>query len=135
MIRIWIVEDSEDEAVLLKRKLEKMGWIFSFEFFTSGEAFETRLKQCLADEASKKDLPQLITLDLGLPGESGLELLRKIHQVQDLTSIPIIIFTASGEKEDMTASFKSGATFYLKKPLDAELLHEVLNQLRVTNRL
>ena len=73
-------------------------------------------------------------VDLGLPGESGLDLMKNLRTFPDLAQMPVIILTASEDKTDLLQSYKGGAAVFLKKPLDPDLLQEVLNQLKVTNR-
>lgn len=131
---LWIVEDSQEQVELLKTKLEKRNWRFEISSFDSAEKANAALKECLSSEQKKASLPNLIILDLGLPGEGGLSVLKNFHQAPGLSQLPVIVLTASGDQSDMSQSYRGGAAFFLKKPLDEELLYQVLHQLKVTNR-
>ena len=67
-------------------------------------------------EAIKKQLPELIILDVMLPGEDGLEILRRIRQSAVTRSVPVIMATARGEEYDKITGLDSGADDYLVKP-------------------
>lgn len=67
-------------------------------------------------EALKTEKPQLIVLDIMLPGEDGVEILKKIRENPDTTSIPIIMATAKGTEIDKIQSLDLGADDYLVKP-------------------
>ena len=60
--------------------------------------------------------PSLILLDWMLPGMSGVDLARKLKEVQETSNLPIIMITAKGEEEDMVRGLDSGADDYVTKP-------------------
>ena len=84
--------------------------------------------------AGKKTALDLILLDLGLPGEHGLEVLKKLKNHPSLKDTPIIVMTSSEEKKDKVETFKRGGTFFITKPYTEDLLREVISHLRVTGR-
>lgn len=128
MERLWVIEDSREQVELIKIRLHQMGWKFDITSFPSGEKMLDAVR-------SGAELPKFMILDLGLPGEYGLAVLQRIKSNPALSSIPVIILTASNETSDLQQSYKLGGTIYMKKPLDSELLHEVLSQLKVTGRI
>ncbi|MCL2224506.1 MAG: response regulator [Defluviitaleaceae bacterium] len=62
----------------------------------------------------------VILLDVNMPGISGFEVLEKLQSSEKTKSIPVIILTASDEKEDMKQAFSLGAVDYIKKPFTEE---------------
>ena len=80
---------------------------FDAEGFPDGESFL---------EALRSEKPELVLLDIMLPGESGVELLRHMRESRDTTDIPIIMATAKGGEYDKIESLDMGADDYLVKP-------------------
>lgn len=120
---IFVVDDHPDAAALLVDLLGMAG--YQAKTFFSG--FEV-IKELQA--ASR--LPDLILLDLMMPGMDGLEVVRRIKANTDLPFIPIIIVTASGESQDRIAGLQTGADDFLFKPINrSELLARVRSLLRL----
>jgi two-component system, OmpR family, alkaline phosphatase synthesis response regulator PhoP len=117
---ILVVEDEEDIRELLKYNLEKEG----FKVFgaATGEA---------ALQAVRDRLPDLILLDLMLPGIDGLEVCRKIRGGAQTRHLPIIMLTAKGEEADIVTGLELGADDYMTKPFSPRVL---LARLRATLR-
>ena len=65
-------------------------------------------------------IPDLIFLDLKLPGLDGTALLRLIRERQSLADVPVVVFSDSDHPTDLAACRNLGATSYVRKPLDAE---------------
>jgi two-component system, OmpR family, response regulator MprA len=115
--RILIVEDDPAVASALSRRL-------SFEGFDVAVASDG---PSAFDIAAERE-PDLIVLDLMLPGMDGLEVARRIRRGIDS---PILMLTARGSLEDKVAGFESGADDYLVKPFAfPELLHRIRALLR-----
>ena len=68
------------------------------------------------DEALKKEKPSLITLDIMLPGEDGISILKRLKNDERYRNIPIIIASAKGEEYDKVIGLDLGADDYLAKP-------------------
>lgn len=101
---ILLVEDEAELRFFLKTALEKEG-------FEIKEAIDT--KEAL--EKIKEKLPDLILLDILLPGENGFEFLRKIKNDPNLESIPVLILSNYGERESIERGLQLGAKDYLIK--------------------
>ena len=118
MNQILIVEDSKLEADKLRKCLENQG--FSILIVTSGEEAEIRLKTFK---------PNLIVLDVILPGESGFELCRKLKTEPTTQNIPIVIYSTKDKEIDRTWGDMSGADAYLSKTVDEITLLQTVTRL------
>lgn len=105
MKRVLIVEDEKDLAELLAFNLEKEGYATT----------------CVHDgraglERAVADLPDLILLDLMLPGLLGTEVCKELRRDQRTAHIPVIMITAKGDEIDRVVGFEVGADDYIVKP-------------------
>jgi DNA-binding response OmpR family regulator len=115
--RVLIVEDDADIADVLRRSLRNEG----YEVRTSGDGNE-------ALDIAAGFTPDLVVLDLGLPGLDGVEVCRRLRDDGD---VPILMLTARSETEDRVAGLDSGADDYLVKPFErTELLARIRALLR-----
>ncbi len=102
--KVLIVEDDEFLRVLTAKRLEKEG--YQVAVAVDGESALT-----VAGESN----PNLILLDLLLPGVNGFEVLGQLKKSDKLKSIPVIVFSNLGQKEDIEKAQKLGAVDYLIK--------------------
>jgi len=120
MTRILVVEDDRDIAELVARYLERSG--FEVDILSSGT-------QVLAAIASRP--PDLLILDLMLPGVDGLEICRSIRSTTATRTIPVIMLTARAEESERIAGLEIGADDYIAKPFSPnELVARVRALLR-----
>lgn len=103
--RIFVVEDEPDIAEVLTYNLEKEG----FEVLVQKRGDE-------ALEAIRRDPPDLVILDLMLPGIDGLEITRTLKRSSATERIPIMMLTARGEEVDRIVGLELGADDYISKP-------------------
>jgi two-component system phosphate regulon response regulator PhoB len=103
--RILLVEDEPDIAEVLQYNLEKEG--FEVELARRGDA---------GLEAVRREAPDLILLDLMLPGIDGLELTRMLKRDTATSRLPIVMLTARGEEVDRIVGLELGADDYISKP-------------------
>jgi two-component system, OmpR family, alkaline phosphatase synthesis response regulator PhoP len=108
---VLVVEDEEDIRELVSYNLLKEG--YQVAGVASGE-------DALAAVASKP--PDLILLDLMLPGLDGLSVCRKLKAAPETHSLPIIMLTARGEEPDIVAGLNMGADDYVTKPFSPKVL-------------
>lgn len=106
--RVLVVEDDADIADVLRRSLRNEG----YEVRTSADGVE-------ALDMAVGFVPDLVVLDLGLPGLDGIEVCRRLRQEGD---VPILMLTARAETEDRVTGLDSGADDYLVKPFHKEEL-------------
>ncbi len=103
--KILVVDDEKDIVELLQFNLEREG----FQIIPSYQGED-------ALRLAKKELPDLIILDLMLPGIDGLEVCRILKRDPSILSIPIIMVTARGEEADIIVGLELGADDYISKP-------------------
>jgi two-component system, OmpR family, alkaline phosphatase synthesis response regulator PhoP len=108
---ILVVEDEEDIRELLKYNLEKEGYRV-FGAATGEEGLR----------AVRDRRPDLILLDLMLPGLDGLEVCRRIRGEAQTQPLPIIMLTAKGEEADIVTGLELGADDYIVKPFSPRVL-------------
>ncbi len=109
--KIYIVEDEPDIRETLKYNFSNEG----FKVFTAPDG-----EQALSD--IKKVLPEVLILDLMLPGLSGLDVCKSIRADDDIKDMSIIMLTAKGEEIDRVIGFELGADDYVTKPFSVREL-------------
>ena len=119
-MKVLIVEDDGDIAALIAHYLEKTG--YTAEVLADGGRALAR---------AKESLPDLVILDLMLPGLSGMEVCRALRADDRTAGVPIIMLTARGEESDRILGLDVGADDYVVKPFSAnELMARVRALLR-----
>lgn len=120
MPQILVVDDESHIQELVKFNLEKEGY-----------QVETASDGMMAVEKAEQLLPDLILLDVMLPGMSGLEVCRTLHSKKSTQNIPIIMLTARSEEIDKILGLEMGADDYITKPFSPrELVARVKAMLR-----
>jgi DNA-binding response OmpR family regulator len=116
-VRVLVVEDDSTVAEVVVRYLEREG--FAAEWVADGNA---------ALESAERELPDLVVLDIMLPGVDGLEVCRRLR---NKAPIPIIMLTALGEESDRVLGLDLGADDYVSKPFSVrELMARIKSVLR-----
>lgn len=109
--RILLIEDEEDIAALIKLQAE-----------LSGYKLHVEVDGINGYRAAEREKPDLIILDIMLPGESGFDVCRKIKNNVDLKHIPIIILSAKNSEIDVVLGLELGADDYVAKPFSPKVL-------------
>jgi two-component system, chemotaxis family, response regulator PixH len=104
-----IVDDSATERSIITSYLEQIGVKVSIS--VSGEEALEKIGQ---------DLPDLIVLDVVLPGRSGFEICRELKGSEHTNKIPIVLCSTKGTEMDKFWGMKQGADAYIPKPIDRE---------------
>lgn len=122
---ILIVDDELSTLKLLGMALEREGYRI---------AAAQDARQALA--RIDAEIPELLILDVMMPGVSGLDLVEQLRARRDTATLPVIVLSAKGEVADRVAGLKAGADEYLVKPIDTiELMARVASLLERTRRL
>jgi CheY-like chemotaxis protein len=120
---ILLVEDNPDDETLTVRALRRSGLANAFDVARDGqEALDYLLDH-------SRPLPRLVLLDLKLPKIDGLEVLRRVRQDPRGKLVPIVILTSSKEERDLVAGYTSGASSYVRKPVDFDQFADSVRQL------
>lgn len=117
MARILIVDDSPSQLVGLTRVVEKLGHtVITAEDGAAGV------------EAAKRDLPDLILMDVVMPNLNGFQATRTISRDEKTSHIPIILVTTKDQETDRVWGMRQGAKAYVTKPIDEAVLAETISQ-------
>lgn len=125
---VYIIDDAVDSRNLIRNILRVGGYDQIKEFASAIEAIEhirTQLKQKTAVEID------CILLDIMMPDMNGLEALKKLRKIPELTVVPILMITADTHDTSLQKAFDSGADDYVKKPFTKiELLSRIRSVLK-----
>src|ERR1700691_4623919 len=109
--RILLIEDEEDIAALIKLQAEITGYRLRVE-----------VDGINGYRAIEREKPDLVILDVMLPGKNGLDVCRKMKSVPELKNIPVVILSAKGEELDVVLGLELGADDYVSKPFSLKVL-------------
>jgi two-component system, OmpR family, alkaline phosphatase synthesis response regulator PhoP len=109
--KLLVVDDEEDILELLRFNLSSEG--FHVVCVATGEE---------ALEKVRSELPDLVLLDLMLPGIDGLEVARRLKNQPGTREIPVVMLTAKGEEGDIVKGLEMGAEDYITKPFSRKVL-------------
>lgn len=115
---VLVVDDSKTELMFLSNLLHVHGLTVR-----TAESGEAALK-CLADAK-----PDLILMDVVMPGQNGFQLTRFIHRKPEYADIPIILCTSKNLETDRVWGLRQGASDYITKPVNAQELMEKIKAL------
>jgi CheY-like chemotaxis protein len=107
---IVLVEDNPADVLLVQKALQAKGINCSLTCFDSGEKALKNLSQ------KGRLAPDLILLDLNLPGVDGVDVLGKVLAIPRLSEVPVVILTSSESASDMQRTARMGAAHYIRKP-------------------
>mgnify|MGYP003773867145 FL=1 len=110
-IKILLVDDEPDILEIVGYNLRNEG----YQVFTAANGIE-------AVKSAKKNIPQLILLDIMMPEMDGIEACEKIRKIKTLDNVIISFLTARGEDYSQVAGFDAGADDYITKPIKPKVL-------------
>jgi twitching motility two-component system response regulator PilH len=116
MAQVLIVDDSPTEAHVLKGMLEKNG-------------YETEIAESGAEgiERAKVFKPDLVLMDVVMPGLNGFQATRQLTKDPETSDIPVIIVTTKDQETDRVWGLRQGARDFLTKPVSEQRLMEKIN--------
>ena len=109
--KVLIVEDSKTETMFLMDLLQKNG----YSVRSAGNAED-------AFKRLSEEKPDLILMDVVMPGQNGFQLTRSINRTPEYTAIPIILCTSKNLETDRVWGMRQGARDYITKPVDSSEL-------------
>ncbi len=116
MAKVLIVDDSPTETYKLTTMLEKHGHsVVTAENGESGVA------------EAKKEKPDVVLMDVVMPGLNGFQATRQLSKGNETSAIPVIIVTTKDQETDKVWGMRQGAKAYLTKPVEEKLLIETIS--------
>ena len=109
--KVLIVDDSKTETMFLTDILQKNGYVVS-----SAENAEEAFKRL------EEQKPDLILMDVVMPGQNGFQLTRAINRTPEYADIPIVMCTSKNQETDRVWGIRQGARDYITKPVDSSEL-------------
>jgi PAS domain S-box-containing protein len=121
---VLVVDDNAEIRDLLRAELELQG--YTVHALTNGAE---------AVDMVPRIQPDAILMDLSMPAMSGIETTRTLKSIKQTKHIPVIMITASDNKQDILESFEAGATDYVKKPVFIPELHSRLKTVLTSKKI
>lgn len=117
MSKVLIIDDSPSQLVSMKRAVEKLGHdVVTAEDGAAGV------------EAARRELPDLILMDVVMPNLNGFQATRTISKDPNTGHIPIVLVTTKDQDTDRVWGMRQGAKAYLTKPIDDDELSRVIQE-------
>jgi len=127
---ILLVEDNQDDEALTLRALKSHNLANEVVVARDGsQALDYLFRAAEGKAGETAVLPELVLLDIKLPGMDGLEVLRRLRQNPATRRLPVVMLTSSVEETDRLASYDLGANSYVRKPVDFVEFTEAIKQL------
>jgi CheY-like chemotaxis protein len=121
------VEDEPDDAFFMERAFRQCAPDVELRILTNGGEAIRFFTEDFERVQHGELAPGLVLLDLNLPGNSGLEVLREIRAQPLLKMLPVIIYTSSNQQIDIVEAYRCGCSGYLVKSRSPERLKDVVN--------
>ena len=123
-IEILLIEDSPSDATLTMQSLQQSKITNTLHWVETGEAAMDFLYQ--QGDYANAPRPDLILLDLNLPGMDGREILAEVKADPNLRRIPVVVLTTSSDEADVLRSYDLNANCYVTKPFDVQRFIQVI---------
>ncbi|HOF18607.1 MAG TPA: response regulator [Phycisphaerae bacterium] len=127
-IRIMLVEDDPGDQKLIRQSILRQKLANDVCVMENGEEALEYLNACKAGDPNCA-VPELILLDLNMPGMGGKEFLKRLKSDENLDTIPVVILTTSDSDQDILDTYKLHASGYIKKPVELKAFQEVMSTL------
>lgn len=124
--KILIIDDNPAEAEIITEAIAEASPHLQVEMVNSGKEALDLLQQ--PESGTGRFLPDLILLDLNMPGIDGRQLLMEVKQDQRLCHIPVIVVTTSDSENDIISAYRLHANCYVVKPLH---FHEMMTLIQM----
>lgn len=128
---VLYAEDEENDAFLMQRAFIKACVTNPLRIVVDGpSAIRYLAGMGEFSDRTQHPLPCLLLLDLNLPRQSGLEVLKWVRERPEFSDLPIVILTSSSQDRDIDSAYRLGANGYLVKPASSEKLIDLVTGLR-----
>jgi CheY-like chemotaxis protein len=117
-MKVLIADDDRVLTRLAAAGLKTRGW----QIEVANDAMQALMF------AMKAPHPDVIALDIGMPGGTGFDVLKKLAQSSRTSQIPVVVVSGSITEKDEALVAELGAVAFLRKPVDAQTLHETLSR-------
>lgn len=126
-VRFLLVEDDEGHASLVQLALAEHHIANAVDWVHTGDDALAYLRG--TGRYADRPRPDVVLLDLKLPGMSGHELLSAIKSDDGLRAIPVVVLTTSSDENDRARAYRAHANSYLVKPIDFHEFHRMVRDL------
>lgn len=126
-IEILLIEDNPGDVRLTLEELSQAKIHNRVSVVEDGEKAMAFLRK--QDPYGEAPSPDLILLDLNLPGKDGREVLEDIKESPELSRIPVVVLTSSRAEQDILRAYELHASAYVTKPVDFEQFMEVISSI------
>lgn len=128
---VLVVEDNPDHLELTLSALEESDSSHHVVIARNGrEALDYLFCEGVHKDRSTDDQPELVLLDLGLPGMNGLEVMNRMRLDPRTFFVPVVMLTAASEQSHAVLALKGGLNSYASKPLNSREFDDRLQQVR-----
>lgn len=127
-VEILLVEDDPEDVELTQEALDSSKLVVNLNVVHDGEEALAYLRG--EGEYEDKPRPDIVWLDLNLPGMSGQEFLQEMRGDETIRHVPVVILTTSDAEEDILKSYRLGANCYVQKPIGIREFEQMLNSIK-----
>ena len=120
-----MIDDSPADTGLVKRSLKRMNVDHTFEAFLNGPDAVTSLSSTVAADIP----PDLILLDLNMPGMSGHDVLTQLKSHDTLSSVPVVVLSTSSSPDDVNEAYHRKANAYVNKPPELQDFQQAIEKI------
>lgn len=129
IVRFLLVEDNDDHAELIMQVFRENRVSNVVERVPDGLSALRYLRG--EGEFSGRVLPDVVLLDVNLPGKNGLEVLEELKADSALKMLPVVILSTSSEESDRFRAYENYVNSYLIKPVDFAQFHQMVQDLKL----
>ena len=126
-VKVLLCEDNQGDIYLIENSLAQSKADYSIDYLLTGEEVMRYLRQ----EANYRyaSRPDIVILDLNLPGRHGFEILAEIKADPLLKAMPVVVLSSSKAKQDIFNSYRLHASCYIVKPSDLKAFLAAIKQI------
>jgi len=125
--RVLLVDDDAGDQYLVRRALADQAQPPELLVIDDGDSALAFLRRCAERPLEPPPCPDLVLLDLNLPGCDGFSILSEVRRDERLESMPVVVISTSSRDEDIAHSYRLGCNAYVVKPESASTFIEVIH--------